>query len=107
MHAVLEQLVLTVLLEVVRHQQRSTCERLEQPHVDVIAHASIENDARRRVRLGHVVEVALPDERVWEPFLDAFDKVRARSGEEVSDKTHVMLCGNVVLSVNVRITRER
>ena len=55
-HAVLEELGQAVLGQVIGHQHRPARQGLEDPHVDVVADAAVEDDPAGRVDPRHVVE---------------------------------------------------
>ena len=61
-HAVPKQLGLTVVGKVIRQEQRTAGDRLEDAHVDVVLDAPIEHQPRRRIDLGHLLEVGSPHE---------------------------------------------
>ena len=103
MHAVPKQLAQAVVAQVVGHEHRAAGDGLEDAHVDVVADAAIERDAGRRIGPGHVVEVALADERVAVSPLDQRQQIAARAGEDIADERDVVLLGQVVLAVNLGI----
>ena len=88
-HSVLEELRQAVLLQVVGQQQRPAGQDLEDPHVDVVPDAAIEADSGRGVGTGHLVEVALADERVGIPPADQVEQLRAGTGKDVADEGDV------------------
>jgi hypothetical protein len=63
-HAVAKQLGLAVVGHIIGQYQRTTPDSLENPHVDVVLDAAVEDDSRCGVSPCHVVEITPANERM-------------------------------------------
>jgi len=106
-HAVLEQLRLPIVAEIVGQQQRAARQRLEDAHVDIVANAAVEDDPRHRVGLRHLLEIALAHEDMGKMLLDQAQQVGARAGEDIADERDVVLLLAMLLPVHGGIAGER
>ena len=82
-------------------------QRLEDPHIDVVLDAPVEDRARRRIGAGHLLEVALADERVGILAPDQVQQFGARARKNIAHKRDVILLGDIVLAVDLRVASQR
>ncbi len=106
-HAIVNELVLPVFSQVVGDQQRPTRQRLEDPHIHIIAEAAVEDDPAGRVDPRHLVEERPADDVPGELAGDRLQQLIPRPGEDMSDERDVVLFGDLVLAMDARVARQR